>query len=216
VAVDLGVFLGWRGWGFGLYGGGAGASGGTFPISAGSIAPSRLDAPSASYPDVAGGFLQAGQTMASTQLTEQKIETEVQKTDLTQTAAAIAKTNPMLDKGVLNTVTNQIQATAELKAAQDGAWLNGQFEFERDGKKQKLAAYEAKMSEEVLGLFNKNSLWKQGYELGKLDVQIKNAIFESKEFQNDLLELQRNWLKNADFHSGNIMEAAKMLLMFMK
>lgn len=189
-----------------IYGNGSGSSGGAFPISAPSIAPSRIDAPSAAYPDIAGSFLQAGQTLAQTALSESKAVESGFKSEVLELQAKIAATNPMLDPEVYQKTIRVLEMAARQKIAEHGYLYDITKDVSKDGK-------------EMIPALRKiqNDLDKESQQLGlnTADQKIKNKILESKEFENMLKEIQVRWLKDADVTPQHIYQGIMMLLMKM-
>jgi len=194
-----------------IYGSG-GSPGGTFPFSSPGIAPARLDAPDASYPDIAGSFLQAGQAIASTELAQQKTTESEHKTALIDIQTDIAKSNPMLNPYVYRATIFSMEAIANQKA-QEARYL-GDF---ADGAKntrveQKIQASIDQMFQS-LGL---GALEQEGKRLDlktkAIDQEIKNKILESKEYMNALQKIQVEWMKDGDFTPQHIFQGLMLIL----
>lgn len=183
-----------------IYGTGSSA-GQAFPIDAGQIAPARLDAPDASYPDIAGSFLRAGQSLAGMDLTNQRIEESQARTALTELQTDIAKTNPMLKPDVANWVATTTQETARLKTMESRAWMN-----EHGDTSAKNASHlELKIHNEVEQMAQKLGL-------NTTDLLIKNRILESKQFENAVKEIQAKWLKDAEISPEHIRQGLMLIL----
>lgn len=172
-----------------IYGSGTSA-GQAFPISAGNISGSQIDAPSAPVPDFAGNFIRASQNLAS-------IENVQAKTALSQIQTDIAKTNPMLNPGVAEWVSSSLQETSRLKAIESRVWLA----YDSPGY-QKIAA---KVNAEL-------ETMSQRLGLNTTDLQIKNRILESKEFENAIKEIQVKWLKDSEITPEHIRQGLMLLL----
>lgn len=182
-----------------IYGSGS-SSGQAFPIDAGQIAPARIDAPDASYPDVAGSFIRAGTSLAGMGLTNQRIEESQARTALTELQTDIAKTNPMLSPTVANWVATSLEETARQKALTSRYMLHmNQGDTIADTRMGKLIDNEIEAMTQKLGL-------------NTADLQIKNRILESKEFENAVKEVQAKWLKNAEISPEHIRQGLMLLL----
>jgi len=183
-----------------IYGSGS-SSGSAFPITQQGIAPSRIDAPSAEYPDIAGTFLQAGQTLAQTNLQEQKTSESEANTALKAVQLDIAKTNPMLDQSVYQSVISSMEQVALLKVEQAKhertAWIS------QDNKQGK--AYAVKIEAEIQSMVQKLGLNTQ-------DQLIKNKIFESKEFENAIKKIQKDWLEDGEVSPEHIRQGLMLIL----
>lgn len=185
-----------------IYGSGTSA-GSAFPISTQGIAPSRIDAPSASYPDIAGSFMSAGQSLAQTGLTQQKTQESQQKTALMEIQTDIAKTNPMLNENVYKGTIYMMEQVA-LQKAQDARFLasyaNREDAYTR-GEQKIQSSVDAMM---------------KGLDIQNQDLEIKNKIFESKEYQNALLKIQKAWLEDGDISPEHIRQGLMLILGRMK
>lgn len=193
-----------------IYGNGSSSSGGVFPISSQGIAPSRIDAPSASYPDIAGTFLQAGQTLAQTELTQNKAVESDFKSKVLDLQAQIAATNPMLDPEVYQKTIRVLEMAARQKIAEHGYLYDISNDRNKDGSIPDRSMIPALRKIQ-------NELDKAALELGlnTTDQKIKNKILEGKDFENMLKEIQVRWLKDADVTPQHIYQGIMMLLMKM-
>lgn len=186
-----------------IYGNGSSA-GGAFPITQQAIAPSRLDAPSASYPDIAGSFLSAGQTIAQTRLTQQKEEESEQRSALLEIQTDIAKTNPMLNPSVYKALTESMIALANAKESEaKTTWMIR--EKTTDGSFERYTLGAKKIESEVDALAQKLGL-------NTADLKIKNQILESKEFTNAILRVQKEWLEDGTLTSQHIYQGLMLLM----
>lgn len=187
-----------------IYGNGSSA-GSAFPITSAGVAPSRLDAPSASYPDVTGSFLQAGQTLAQTQLTQQKEVESEQRSALLEIQTDIAKTNPMLDPSVYKSLTESMKALAEAKASEaKTTWMLREKTGET-GTFERYTLGEKKIESEIEALSQKLGL-------NTADLKIKNQILESKEFANAILKIQKEWLEDGTLTSQHVWQGLMLLM----
>lgn len=186
-----------------IYGSGSSA-GSAFPISAPGIAPSRIDAPSASYPDIAGSFLQAGQSLAGTQLAEQKAVESEHKTALIDVQVDIAKSNPMLNPHVYRATIFSMEALAHQKA-QEARYMTEFTDAQRTRAEQKIQLDIQKMLQEI-GLRGTDQ------ELKDMDKKIKNEILQSKEYENALKKLQVDWMQNGEVTPQHIFQGLMLLL----
>jgi len=182
-----------------IYGSGAGSSGGTFPVSTQGLAPSRIDAPEASYPDIAGGFLSAGQTLATTALQEQRAQESQANTALKSVQLDIAKTNPMLSPGVAEWVATSMMESARLKSLESRSWMANM------PGSPGYVKITAKVNAELEALTQKLGL-------NTADLKIKNKILESKEFENEVKKIQAEWLKDGAVTPEHMRQAMMLLL----
>lgn len=190
-----------------IYGNGSSA-GSAFPISAPALAASRLDAPSASYPDIAGSFLQAGQSLAGTQLANQKIRESEGRTALLDMQVDVAKANPMLNPKVYQSLTESMIAVADAKAKEAGYTWRQIQEITTDGlnvtiTRDSIGARKIRAEIEAM---------EQRLGLNTTDLAIKNKILESKEFENAVKEIQARWLKDGEVTPQHVYQGVMLML----
>lgn len=186
-----------------IYGSGSSA-GGAFPISTGGIAPSRIDAPMASYPDVAGGFLSAGQTLAQTELAQQKVVESQNRSALLEMQVDIAKANPMLNPVVYESLTKSMIAVADAKANEAReTWMIREKTTDSSWERYSLGA--KKIQAEVDAMMQKLGL-------NTADLEIKNKILESKEFENAVKEIQARWLQDGEVTPQHVYQGVMLML----
>lgn len=181
-----------------IYGSGGGGAGGAFPFDAGSLPGANLQPPSASYPAIGSSFLRAGQINAQTELSEARAVETAANTALKEIQIDIAKTNPMLQPWVASWVSTAMQETARLKTMEARSWMS------RDrGETQSRMSNKVQMEIEALS---------QRLGLNTADLQIKNKILESKDFENAVKKVQAEWLENGDITSQHIYQGFMLLL----
>lgn len=178
-----------------IYGSGSSA-GQVFPIDAGSVAPVRIDPPAAAAPDF-GALIRNAQTVMNTRVAEQRMEESGMRTQLIEVQKEIAKHNPMLRPEVAASVADMVDMAAREKATTSFYWTSP------DSKGN--SRIEQKIRQELEAGF-------QRLGLNTKDLELKNKILESKEFENFLKEIQVNWMKDADITPEHIRQAGMMLL----
>lgn len=181
-----------------IYGSGGGA-GGAFPVEAGNLPGANLQPPSARWPDVASSFLSAGQTLANTELAQARQGEVEMNTALKEIQIDIAKTNPMLSPGVASWVATSMMETARLKALESRSWLGGTHGHTQPMNITKKVNMEIESMSQKLGL-------------NTLDLSIKNKIFESKEFENAIKQIQVEWLKDGQMSPEHIRQGLMLIL----
>lgn len=180
-----------------IYGSGTSA-GSAFPISSQGIAPSRVDAPSSSYGELGTSFMRAAQMEAQTSYTAQRESESIAKTALTELMTDVAKTNPMLNPDVAQWVSTSMMEVARLKSIESRQWMSNVQGEDVMKISSKISMEVEKMSQEL--------------GLNTMDLKIKNRILESKEFENAVKELQRNWLKDGDLTPEHIRQGVMLIL----
>lgn len=184
-----------------IYGNGSSA-GSAFPIDAGSVPGVNIQAPSAAYPDVVGGYLGAAQSMAQTQLLGSKSDESVANRALKEAQTRVALTNPMLDPYVAHWVSEGMISLAQTKSEEYNAWWTKHYD-KGDGSYYQLGSEKIRREVESLS---------QRLGLNTADLAIKNKILESKEFENAIKEVQAQWLKDGDVSPEHIRQALMLFL----
>lgn len=180
-----------------IYGSGSSA-GQAFPVDAGGLAPARIDAPQAGYPEIGSMFLAAQQSLAQTGLLNQRTSESEASTALKSIQTDIAKTNPMLDPSVASWVSESMLEAARVKAVESRSWMT-------KVRGQDVVKITAKVNAELEAAM-------QRLGLNTADLQIKNRILESKEFENMVKEIQAKWLKDAQVSPEHIRQGLMLLL----
>lgn len=195
-----------------IYGQGSSGNMGS-PISVGSLPPASLQPPDASYPDIFGDYLQAGQTMAQTGLTVEKREESQVKQSLMQAQETLVRANPHLDPVRVNALRVQFQALADIKA-QERDYL---LQTPEERAKNKSQGY-AKMDADIQAIWDKSALDSarrseitKGLDVKDADLAIKAEILKSEQFKNAILEKSKEWLVDGNIGPAQIMSALMML-----
>lgn len=179
-----------------MYGGGA-SGGSAFPFQAPSMPGYNMGQVDASYPDVAGSFIGAQQAAASMQLARARTNVAEQDAALRSVQVEIAKNNPMLDSRVAQWVSNAMLDTARLKSLESQTWAA----LDGEGRRRVSARIDAEINALV-----------QKLGLNTADLKVKNAILESKEFENAVKEVQAKFMKDGDISPEHIRQALMLLL----
>lgn len=181
-----------------IYGSGSSSAGGTFPIDAGGVPGVNVAPPSASYPDVGGSFIRAGQALANTALAEARTSETAANEALKLVQVEIAKTNPMLSPDVAGWVSTAMMETARLKSLESRSWMANVYGTQ-------VHKITAKVNAELESMI-------QRLGLNAADLAIKNKVFESKEFENAVKEINAKWLQDASVSPEHIRQGMMLLL----
>lgn len=183
-----------------IYGQGTSGNMGS-PVQVGGLPGVNLQAPEASYPDVAATYLGASQVMAGIGLTQARTTESGLKQQAIAVQNEIAKTNPMLNPAVAKAVSDMMENSARLKSSE--SWYLRNSWDHRDGSSEKM--YVRRIHAEVEAAMQKLGL-------NTTDLAIKNKILESKEFENVVKELNAKWLKDGDVTPEHIRQGFMLLL----
>lgn len=180
-----------------IYGQGSSGNQGS-PIQFGQAPGVNMGNVDASLPDIGGNFIRAMQANAGLGLTEAKTVQTTMQSQLTAMQTEIAKTNPMLNPQVADRVAMAMQYVAEQKY-QESSWMTTRWSNEKNSLAERKVMAEITALEQRLGL-------------NTADLRIRNQIFESKEFENAIKEIQTKWLKDATITPEHIRQGLMMLL----
>lgn len=136
---------------------------------------------------------------------------------LVEIQTQVAEKNPLLNKAVYGAMVESFISAAQLKASEAGL------------ASQKLDWSKTKTVQSVTGSgLNKHMelvsngwqkmdaelrLLDQKFDLGSKDQQIKAEILESKEFQNEILEVQKRFMADGDLTPQHMVTFIQLLLM---
>lgn len=177
--------------------------------------------PDIQVPDYAKAYGQAGQSLvdgflkvAQMNLVQSQADLNTQKIDESTTKAAlnnaqqdVLKANPWLKPEYVNATITQLESVAKLKS-QEAKWSlaevvgPGRLELDRSST---TTAGMVKMDLELQQLYQK-------FDLNQADQKIKAQVFESKEFQNALQELQVKWMKDGSITPQHIYQGIMLIL----
>lgn len=174
-------------------------------------------APTQGYHNVTESLPLYNQTrMVDSQVQAQNAAT-VQKlaaAELANIQAKVAAANPLLDQNYLDALVSSMQSAAEIKAADSAMtkmksdWYTGKQSWNVDGKEMHGPAGAMLLEMELKNIMQK-------FDLGTQDKAIKAEILKSKEFQNEILEVQKRFMTNGDITPQHILQFVQLLLMKM-
>lgn len=157
------------------------------------------EAPDYSFLATLGTQIAQGRLMQSqADLTENKADESGAKKQILETQNAIAKTNPMLDPRVATETRLALIAVANSKRNENTLlWMRDPDQAYSLGARKIMADVES--LERKLGLLN-------------ADQAIKNKVFESKEYENALKEIQVKWMQDGEITPQHIYMGIMLLL----
>lgn len=141
-------------------------------------------------------------------------------TQLNELQVRVLKANPLLDETGFNAIISALKSTAESKEAEatiDKAtanWFTKKSQrdvqrLDKDGNVQidiELSTMgNRKMNAEL-------DLLEQRFNLGAADQKIKAEVLQSKEFQNAILEIQKNFMTDGDITPQHVYQFIILLL----
>lgn len=139
---------------------------------------------------------------AQVDLTKNKADESGVKQDLIKAQTNLTNANPYLNKGYVSAMVTNLESIAKLKEQEATVMTN--YIAPKDGER----GGEFGMIKMVKEL----ELLEQKYRLGQSDKAIKAKILESKEFQNELQEIQVKWMKDKEITPQHIYQGIMLLL----
>lgn len=141
-------------------------------------------------------------------------------TDLAKVQKEVLEKNPLLDAGGFNAIIESLKASASMKTSDSAIrkeyadWYTGEKSMQVQDKDGNYVPIDAPAGVHMLQ--KQLELLDQRFRLGTLDSKVKAEIINGKEFQNALLEVQKQWMTNADITPQHIYQFIMMLLMKIK
>lgn len=161
-------------------------------------------------------FQQARLMAAQTDLTRTKNDESTYRSELIQAQRDVARANPYLNKGYVDSLVATMKATADMKSQEARFKLEevmgtyGQTDVYKPQQRGMLM-----MQEQMDQLFTKHGIDRRKSGNLDADLKLKAEVFKSKEFQNDLQKIQVEWMKNGDITPQHIYQGIFMLLQSM-
>lgn len=144
-------------------------------------------------------YTQSELTQTQSDVGQQKINESKTKQILMEAQRDVLRSNPLLDKSYLSAMVNQMVATAKLKSQE------AEFMTSEQASTGATTQGQAKMTLEINALAKRNGLL-------TADDNIKAEILKSQKFNNELKQLQVNWMKNAELTPQHILNGIMLLL----
>lgn len=144
-------------------------------------------------------YVQSELTQTQSDVGQQKIDESKTKQVLMLAQRDVLAANPNLNKDYLNALVTNMVSTAKLKEQE------ANFMTSETSSTGATTQGEAKMMLDINALAERNNLM-------EADKKIKAEIIQSAKFKNELLEIQRDWLKNGDITPQHILNGIMLLL----
>lgn len=171
------------------------------PVAMGSIPSVNFGHIDTSYSDVGSDFQGALLAQSQIDLQQTKVAESLRKQEIMDVQKSILDANPYLRPAYVDAIVQQMSAIGSMKALESG-WYN------QTDEKGNYKAH-AKMDAELNALQEK-------YNLLKSDSKVKAQIIESKQWENDIKEVQARWMKDGDMTPQVIFEGIIKLLGMLK
>lgn len=147
--------------------------------------------------DAPARFTQSELAQTQADVGQQKIEESKTKQDVLKAQEDVLRANPNLDPEYLGHLVQSMIATSKLKQQEANYLLSGNPDAFTNGQR--------KIASEIEALAQRNGL------LGA-DQKVKAEIIKSQQFQNQLREIQVNWLKDGDLTPQHMLNGIMLLL----
>nr|DAV85386.1 MAG TPA: DNA pilot protein VP2 [Microviridae sp.] len=168
--------------------------------------------PEISMPNLVQAFSSAyeltmrGQLMqAQTEKVRQDTFNATVRRELMQAQRDLVKANPYLDENVRRKLFDSLMAVADYKAAS----ANWQMTMEASETAQGEVTIQPRGLRKVYAELNN---LEQKYRLGQLDAKLKAEILQGKDWENDILLLEKKFLEDAEINPGHILMFLKLLV----
>lgn len=152
------------------------------------------------------------QTQASVGALNARTAKDVMNTEVARVQKAVLERNPLLDASYLEALIQSMQATANLKASDASIRsLEAQWQRQQVGRVQQ----DGSMLVQPEGFHKMDvelNLLYQKYHLNEADNKLKAAVLQSKEFQNDILNIQKKFIADGEVNYQVIMTFLLQLL----
>lgn len=121
-------------------------------------------------------------------------------TEVNKMQAKLIAANPLLNDEGFTSIIDGLKATAQLKYTQSaGNIIQNQIQSVSAGH-------------QVNKIFNEVKLLEQKFNLGTADQAIKAQVLKSKEFANEILEVQKRFMTDGDITPQHILQFIMLLL----
>lgn len=156
-------------------------------------------------------------TQSQTQAIDAKTRDTYVVTRLHELQAQVLARNPALNESGYKAIIDSLISSAEIKASESKIRGKAADWFTDKSFKQTLQKDGSMVLDNTsngwLKMDRELALLDQKFNLGNLDAQIKAEVINSKEFQNSLLEIQKNWMKDGQITPQHIYTFIQMFLM---
>lgn len=176
------------------------------PVTMSSIPSPNYGHIDTSYSDVGSDFLQSELMQTQMGLGNQRINESKAKQGVIEAQEELIRANPHMRPAYVDALVKQLQSTAAIKA-KEAEWFNSQeWRATGHGEMTRQSNGWFKMDAELEKLF-------KDLGLKDADQKVKAQIIESKQFENQLKEIQVKWLKDGEITPQHIYQALMMMLM---
>lgn len=158
-------------------------------------------------------------------LAQSQVQVQAAKTDQTRAItevnklqAEVLRNNPLLH-GALQPIVETLKDAAREKAANaTSGEINAWMEQSKKDYYSTRAYVPGVGDSNLMGekLSREMQLLNSRFNLDQADMTLKREVLESKEFQNAILEIEKNFMTDGDITPKNIVEFIKVLLMKLK
>lgn len=148
-----------------------------------------------------GALMQMLPQMNQSLLTQSQVQATNAKTmqtgvlaDLQRQQTELIKRNPLFSDSYLNSMVDSFKSMASIKASE--AWRAGNLvNFEQT---QGFGKYGGSPNIGQEKMWRELELLDQKWHLGDADNKLKAEVLQTKEFQNDILNIQRKWMVDGE------------------
>lgn len=160
---------------------------------------------------------QTALAMSQVQAVNAKTVKDTVQAGLYRLQARVLERNPLLDEAGFKATIDGLISVADIKSS-DAAMKRQDLKWRGTNLVDQKRSTERALEMSPLGfqlMERQLNLLDQKFGLGTQDAKIKAQILQSKEFQNALLEVQKEWMTNAEITPQHIYQFIQLLLMKM-
>lgn len=135
------------------------------------------------------------------QATDAKTRQTTVMTELNKVQKQVLEKNPLLNDTGFTAIIDSLKSSAEIKASESGI------------RESQMWVQQNSANHQVNTVFRNLELLEQRFKLGEQDLSIKAEVLKSKEFQNALLDIQKQFMQDANITPGHILQFVQLLLL---
>lgn len=160
------------------------------------------------YSNIVPAFSQALMTQTQVSAINAKTRQTYALTALNKLQAEVLAKNPLLDDEGFKATLEGLKSAAELKALDVGV-RSEDYKLRRSQRE----VQEATSGHQINKIFKEVELLEARFKLANADSGIRAQVLKSKEFQNELLQIQKRFMADGDITPGMILQFIQLILL---
>lgn len=156
---------------------------------------------------LSGQLMQTKLMQSQVEAIDAKVRKDGAQTELLKLQKDVLARNPLLNKATMNAIYSGLISTAEMKSNQAK-----ESAFDLRLAKSQTFISEASAQAQVTKINKEIAVLEERYKLAQADNKIKAEILDSKQFQNDILEVQKKFIADGEIGAQQILLFLQMLI----